>query len=337
MTDLKTQLDTILNGAAFAPITDRAFLRVTGPDATRWLNGMVTNNIKGLAPGEGNYNFLLNAQGRILGDCMIYREPGEGDPVYLLETSTDQIEAVHALLDKFIIMDDVELARSIHMRGEQPESAPLGIAIAGVYGAERLTRVLEGRPGEAWVAPQPGSITYASLEGNTVLVLTESRGNDTAFEVWCSSRAVYKELYRQLESLDTPSLSAEELEAWRVFAGVPKYGVDIRNMETAKDLPQETAQNHALSFNKGCYVGQEIVERIHSRGQVHRTFLKLALTGAMPQALPAPLEASGKVIGEITSAVKVGDVIYALGYARREALETGLELRYSGGTASPRN
>ena len=70
----QTELDAILNGAAVAPLDDRAFLRVTGSDATRWLNGMVTNSVQALAPGEGCYNFLLNAQGRILGDCTIYRE-----------------------------------------------------------------------------------------------------------------------------------------------------------------------------------------------------------------------------------------------------------------------
>jgi folate-binding protein YgfZ len=337
MTDLKTQLDTILQGAAFAPIPDRAFLRVTGPDATRWLNGMVTNNVKGLAAGEGNYNFLLNAQGRILGDCMIYREPGEGDPVYLLETDAGQIEAMHQLLDKFIIMDDVELGRGIHLRGEQPESSPQGIVVTGIGAGDALTRILEGRPGDAWVAPQPGSITYASLEGNSVYVLTQGKENVVTFEVWCASRAVYAELYRQLEFHGTPSLSTEEIEAYRVYSGVPRYGVDIRNTETAKDLPQETAQDHALNFNKGCYVGQEIVERIHSRGQVHRTFLQLALTGSLPEVLPAPLEANGKVVGEITSAVRVGEAMYALGYARREALDSGAELRYSGGTASPRS
>ena len=77
--NLQTELDAILNGAAVASLDDRAFLRVTGSDATRWLNGMVTNSVQALAPGEGCYNFLLNAQGRILGDCTIYREIG-GQP-----------------------------------------------------------------------------------------------------------------------------------------------------------------------------------------------------------------------------------------------------------------
>ena len=131
-------------------------------------------------------------------------------------------------------------------------------------------------------------------------------------------------------------VSPEALEAHRIFAGTPRYGTDIRNTDAAKDLPQETSQTHALSFNKGCYLGQEIVERIHSRGQVHRTFTAFTLTGELP-TLPTPLEANGKSAGELTSAVQIGDALYALGYARREALDTHATITYAGGTATPRS
>ena len=92
--NIQTELDAILNGAAVASLDDRAFLRVTGSDATRWLNGMVTNSVQALAPGEGCYNFLLNAQGRILGDCTIYREIDAPNRPYLLETTATQVEAI---------------------------------------------------------------------------------------------------------------------------------------------------------------------------------------------------------------------------------------------------
>src|ERR1700679_3646463 len=104
------ELDQIRENAAFAPLNDRAFLRITGSDATRWLNGMVTNSIQALAPGEGNYNFLLNAQGRIQGDCTIYRESSTDPAEFLLATTAAQVETILKHLDHFIIMDDVELA-----------------------------------------------------------------------------------------------------------------------------------------------------------------------------------------------------------------------------------
>ncbi|WP_263378355.1 CAF17-like 4Fe-4S cluster assembly/insertion protein YgfZ [Granulicella paludicola] len=317
MTDLTTQIDAILHGAAFAPITDRAFLRITGPDATRWLNGMVTNNIKDLKPGEGNYNFLLNAQGRIQGDCTIYREPGDGDPTYLLETSTYQLETIHQLLDKFIIMDDVELNPAM--------TDKLGLLVLGTGALGTLD------VGLIWPTP-PISISYGSVADPAVsgkeVILSVA---PNLYEVWGDAS-----LIAWMSSLGERQVSPEALEAYRILSGTPKYGVDIRNTDTNKDLPQETAQTHALNFNKGCYLGQEIVERIHSRGNVHRIFTPFTLSGELP-TLPTPLEANGKSVGELTSAVQIGDTIYALGYARREALDTKATLTYVGGTATPRN
>ena len=107
----QSELQAILHGAAIALINEpgyeafaRGTLRITGPDATRWLNGMVTNSVQSLQPGEGNYNFLLNAQGRIQADCTIYRESREGDPSFLLETGSSQLEAVRDILDRYIII-----------------------------------------------------------------------------------------------------------------------------------------------------------------------------------------------------------------------------------------
>src|SRR6202012_2222196 len=113
--------------------------------------------------------------------------------------------------------------------------------------------------------------------------------------------------------------SPEALEALRLLEGRPLYGIDI----TEKYLPQETNQPQALHFNKGCYLGQEIVERIRSRGQVHRLLTPLTLAGQLPAQFPGPIEAAAlspgepaRAVGEITSAALVplpeGDQILAL-------------------------
>ena len=140
-------------------------------------------------------------------------------------------------------------------------------------------------------------------------------------------------------ALGLPEVTAEPLEFLRLMEARPLFGQDIRNTEKAHDLPQETAQTHALHFAKGCYLGQEIVERIRSRGQVHRRFTAFRLTGELPETLPAILEAGGKAAGEITSAALVslaeGPVLMALGYVRQEAVEAKLDLTYAGGVAVP--
>jgi folate-binding protein YgfZ len=332
-TPLEVQLATIREAAGIFPIADRAFLRITGPDATRWLNGMVTNNIKDLAPGQGNYNFLLNAQGRIQGDCTIYRDPTVSETVYLLETDATQIEVIQRLLDKFIIMDDVELTAGLQLPGNL--AAQFGISLIGTTAPELLLRAItdcDRKPVEA--APAAGNMISATANGCPLLVFAAPNARTPAFEIWCGN-ATEEELVRStLLIVGAKALSPEAQEAHRVLSATPRFGQDIRNTETAKDLPQETAQTHALHFSKGCYLGQEIVERIHSRGNVHRTFTQFHLTGDLPK-LPSPLEANEKAVGELTSAVQIGDQIVALGYIRREALETKRPLTYAGGTAQP--
>ncbi len=144
------------------------------------------------------------------------------------------------------------------------------------------------------------------------------------------------DLLAEAKAAGAVEVSAEALEALRLLEARPLYGRDV----TDKYLPQETNQPHALHFNKGCYLGQEIVERIRSRGQVHRSLTPLTLTGQLPSEFPAPIEADGKPVGEITSAALVPlgerEQILALGYVRREALDTHATLTYSGGTATPR-
>jgi folate-binding protein YgfZ len=338
--DLRTELDAIRQTAGIAPLTGRAFLRVTGSDAARWLNGMVTNNIAALGPGEGNYNFLLNAQGRIQGDCTIYHETSADPAEFLLETDSTQLGTIHQHLDKFIIMDDVELTEGLNIDGTGVEKSPRGLALMGTLAADILLKTIVARDHiTGFVAPPgPGTITRGSLEGWEVLILAPPNSSDT-YEVWCGDTRHIKELYRAWEFYHAVPISPEAIEAQRILSSTPLFGQDIRNTETARDLPQETAQNHALHFAKGCYLGQEIVERIRSRGQVHRQFTAFRLTGDLPSTLPAPLEAAGKPAGELTSAALVplpeGPTLIALGYARREALDTKQPLTYPGGSATP--
>jgi folate-binding protein YgfZ len=113
---------------------------------------------------------------------------------------------------------------------------------------------------------------------------------------------------------------------YRIARGVPRYGIDLRE----RDLAQETGQLHVLNFAKGCYVGQEIVERIRSRGNVHRVFVGLDVQGDAPAA-GTKIIAGEKEVGEITSAARVpfpaGDRTLALGYIRREFAEPGTEVK----------
>jgi len=335
---LQTELAAIREAAAFATLTDRAFLRVTGSDATRWLNGMVSNSIQALQPGEGNYNFLLNAQGRIQGDCAVYRETGYGETgaepaEFLLATTAAQVEAIQQHLDRFIIMDDVDLTLLEDLSGLLV-AGPQALSIVMALGTGNH-RAAPCSPGAQAPPPQTLNLKHTIYAGAPVRLIQVFSPLIPCFEIW-SDPSTIDSILAELRDGDTLPVSAAALECLRILEARPKYGVDIRD----RDLPQETAQTHALHFAKGCYLGQEIVERIRSRGQVHRQFMAFRLTGELPASLPAPLEAGGKPAGEITSAALIplaeGPELVALGYARQEMVSAEQPLTYAGGVAVPR-
>ncbi|MEO7027980.1 MAG: folate-binding protein [Acidobacteriaceae bacterium] len=312
----QSELAAILTGAAIAPLDDRAFLRIAGTDASRWLNGMVTNSIQSLAPGEGNYNFLLNAQGRIQGDCTLYRDTEAEE--FLLETGRTQVAAIQQHLDRFIIMDDVEL---LPIMDDQR-----ALVLTGPRVADRLAAL-------SLPAPTALHMARAIYSGQPILVLAPPAPLVPRYEIWATPETIAN-LRTALETAAVAPVSLEALENLRLLEGRPRFGQDIRD----RHLAQETSQTHALHFSKGCYLGQEIVERIRSRGQVHRTFSGFRLS-ALPATLPTPLTLDGKPAGELTSAAILplpeGEIPFALGYIHREALDRNAPLAFDGGAAIP--
>lgn len=294
----------------------RAKLLVTGADRTRWLNGMVTNNIKDLPLNRGNYSFVLNPQGRIQGDLHSYNR---GDSI-LLDSERAQVENLLKIFEHYIIMDDVEIA---DISGK--------LTAIGVQGP-RAREVL-GKAGIELPDIDAAQIVDLIWQGTALSVTRTVNEQIDTFEIWVDSAAAARLWNSLLDAGGTPA-GTEALEKFRIMMGRPKYGTDIRE----RDLPQETGQRQALNFTKGCYVGQEIVERIRSRGAVHRQFTGFLVDGQTPEP-GTKLEASGKEAGEITSADTIssrdlGERILALGYVRREALERKETLRYPGGTVN---
>jgi folate-binding protein YgfZ len=313
-------LQALLQGAAFASLEETGWIKITGDDRVRWLNGMTTNSIQQLQPGEGNYNLLLSAQGRIQGDAYAFSLPDS----LLLETGRAHIPVLMELLDRFIIMDDVLL--------EDISAERRGLLCAGPVAATCLAALgIETAPGDAL---QLRTISWRNFE---VTLVSAYSPLVPRFELWTDAAGV-QALAEALSTAGVRHLDAADgsdaLEQLRLLEGTPRYGVDIRERE----LPQETGLTRALHFAKGCYLGQEIVERIRSRGNVHRTFQAFLLRGELPVA-SAALESEGKAVGELTSIASVplasGTVQLALGYIRREALDRGLTIHYSGGEATP--
>ena len=306
----RAEFEALRSGCGLNDLDARAWVQITGGDRTRWLNGMVTNNIRDLATGHGVYAFLLNPQGRIQADLYAYNR-GES---LLVETGRELLEKVLGIFDRYIIMDDVEVADVTEKYS--------GIEIAG----SKTQAVLKASGVDM---PDLAQLQFADLkwQGANLMVIRGDNPGVEWFSLWMEREqsASFPSLRQVLIEAGAAPVSSSARELFRVASGIPRYGQDIRE----RDLPQETEQQRALNFSKGCYVGQEIVERIRSRGAVHRKFTGFEIEGPLP-APGAKIQAEGKDVGEITSAaiLPVGDKqrAVALGYIRREFEKPGKEL-----------
>ncbi len=306
--DPQAEFEALRNGCGVYDLGFRAKISLTGSDRVRWLNGMVTNNIRDLAAGAGVYAFLLNPQGHILGDLYAYNR-GESITV---DTDSGQAGKILATFDHYIIMDDVEVTNL----SEQ-------LTVLGIAGP-KAREVLEAA---GFAIPEMQSLQVQSVkwQGAECSLVRGEDAEHRSYEIWLEPSSV-KQLWDALVAAGAAPVGSEALELQRIVTGIPRYGVDLRE----RDLPQETEQARALNFNKGCYVGQEIVERIRSRGAVHRKFTGFVADAGQPVAAASKIVAGGKEVGEITSAASLRfaghEKTVALGYIRREVGVPGREV-----------
>jgi folate-binding protein YgfZ len=309
-TPVADEFETLRSGAGVYEATWRAKIVVTGEDRVRWLNGMITNNIRDLDAGRGVYGFVLNPQGRIQGDLTAFNR---GDYL-LLVTDESQAANLAAWFDRYIIMDDVELANV----SEKLAS----VGVKGPKAAQVLAAA--GFPAEL----EPGQVVDAVWHDVGVSVARGLSEKFAEFEIWFAPDNTAA-IWDALIIAGAKPVGYEALEMLRIVQGVPVFGQDIRD----RDLPQETEQKHALHFAKGCYIGQEIVERIRSRGNVHRGLTGFTLSQLAP--VGTKIQKDGKDVGELTSIVELpSHQFLALGYVRREAGAPGATLPAGDATAT---
>jgi folate-binding protein YgfZ len=281
---------------------------------------MITQGVKSMTPGQTGYTLVLNPQGRIQGDgdvsCF--------EDSLLLETDRLQAERLLTHLRRFIIMDDVEL--------EELDAAGTAIGIAG----PRAATILEKLGGSV---PEPDTFRAAQVAGIDVTLVRVWSPVVTKVEIRVASERVL-ELWNALAEAGAVPCGAAPLEDLRILEGTPQFDVDFSD----KNLPQETNLSRALNFTKGCYIGQEIVERIRARATVHRSLRQFGLHGEAPglgTGEKIELRAGEAAVGELTSVARIElpglAKTLALGVARVEALEKSETepIRYPGGTAVP--
>jgi tRNA-modifying protein YgfZ len=284
--------EALRHGAALLDLSARARLRVTGRDRVRLLHNVTSNDVKKLAPGSGCYAFLLTPQGRIQADLNLFCFADH----FLIDTEPELRQKVPQLILKYKVADQVEV--------EDITEHTWAVGLEGPGAAAVLAAENAPVPGEAFAHLAWGPFTVANI----------SVSGQPGFRIFGPA-----DRHAPLREWAVTTASEADIRQVRIENGRPRFGEDIR--ETS--LPQETQQLHAISFQKGCYIGQEIVERIRAQGHVNKKLVRLAIEARHTQANATPppgthLTVDGKEVGEITSSVHSSKAsgVAALAYVR---------------------
>ncbi len=272
--------------------SERGKLALTGRDAASFLQGQVTNDVEGVAAGDGCYAAFLTPKGKMLGDLRILATGEE----LLLDTERVALQGLFNMIRRFSIGYDVELHKHTLERGLISLIGPDAAAIAGALDlpAHEHAHAL---------------LSVAGTGARTRAIRT-----DVGVDLLCDA-ADTDALRSALEDAGAPAVAAAAVECLRVEHGRPRYGIDLDDSV----IPQEAGLNErAVSFTKGCYVGQETVARLFYRGKPNRQLRGLRLSA--PAELGDSLTFEGRAVGELTSVAespRFGPIALAL--VRREA------------------
>jgi folate-binding protein YgfZ len=301
--------------AGVIDLSFRSRVCLTGADRARWLNGQVTNNVKDLRVGQGCYAALVNARAKLQSDLNIFCLPDE----LLLDFEPGLTASVSQRLDKFIIADDVQVVDVaphyglLSVQGPKAEAVLQRLGLFSDIPAQALhfMTVKDATLGEMYLVNQP----RLAASGFDLFVPTPALG------------AVFDRLIAAARELGGRTCGWTALETARIEAGIPRFGIDMDENNLA---PEAGIESRAISYSKGCYIGQEVIARIRTYGQVAKSLRGLRSADDL-KTLPVKgdkLFHDGKEVGFVTSAVKSPSLnaTIALGYVRKESNQPGTKL-----------
>jgi folate-binding protein YgfZ len=286
-------------GCALFDLTGRGTLVLKGKDRAEFLHGLVTNDVKGLKPGAGCYAAVLTPKGKMRADLTILCGPDS----LTLDTEPQLATPLEALLRGYVFFQDVTI-----------ENLTDAIAVLHLEGPD-TPRVLQNL-GLGDLPPEAHwHREIEAVEGSAVLV-NESRGGAVGADLRIAGSSASR-LIAHLESAGAHPEPVELLETARIEAGIPRWGRELD--ETV--LPNEAGlERNAISYNKGCYMGQETVARIKTYGHVNRLLVPLVLAPGSEVAPGAEIRDGETKIGAVTSVTRSAllDKTVALGYVKPE-------------------
>lgn len=309
--DPAAEYSAAVDGAAVLDVSDRTLVELTGRDRAKFLHNFCTNDIKRLSPGQGCEAFLVNVKGRVLFHGFVFAGPES----LWIETVPGAAAALVPHLDRYLITEDVQLHDRTPEWGE--------LLVSGRQAAGRLATLLPGAD-----ALPPYGQTAAEWNGLMIWVRRVDLLGAPGF-LLATRRERMADLWQALVEAGCRPAGTAAFHARRIEAGMPLYGVDITDDQLAQEVGR-TAQ--AISFTKGCYLGQEPIARIDALGHVNRELRGLRLEQGPPPAAGAAVLADGKEIGTITSSAPIpgDDTAVALAYLRRPFTNPGTAVTVRG-------
>jgi tRNA-modifying protein YgfZ len=314
--DFSAEYAALREGVALVDTNFRAFFSFTGPDRQRYVNAVLTSNVRDLKPGGGVVGLLLNPQGHILAEVETFALEGR-----ILASSHAMIrERTFATFDKFIIMDDVTLEDVTPATGTLDLAGPRSAVLITELGVGHFAEMPLFAHAECSLGSIPCRLVRRELAGHPAATLIVGREH---------LPALWSELAERVRRHGGVPTGLEALNSVRLEYGTPWFGHDYDD----RQIPHEAGLEHShISYEKGCYTGQEIVERVRSRGHANRRLTELRFSSIEAPAPGTKLLFGGNEVGSVTSAAfspTLGQSI-GLGYLRREHSAIGTVLDASG-------
>jgi tRNA-modifying protein YgfZ len=296
-----------------------AIVTLSGKDRVQYLHAIASNDIQSLADGRGTLALLLNPQGRILAELEVYAQPER----LLVLTHASRRESTVGTLRKYVIGSKVVIEDLTEKMGSFAVEGP------------RAATVIEGACGVALTGLAERSIEDVTVDGVSCWLVKKSQFGAIGAELFAgrgSLSALWQKLLAAVRTHGGGPIGMAALNSLRLEAGQPWFPADFNESMIPHEAALETSH---ISYNKGCYTGQEIVERVRSRGHVNRKRVLLRFSTAAPPAPGTKLRSGDGEIGSVTSAVYSprASAAIGMGYVRREQFTPGSVVEFDGGTA----
>jgi glycine cleavage system T protein len=309
--NVEEEYQAVRQAVGVMDLSHRSLVRMTGSHRQRFLQAMVSNNTADLEPGQGCYATFLTNKGKLVADFVVYADA----EAYWFDLEPGLAPILVQALDFFIIADDVTLTDATTEWGL--------LSVQGPYADELLMLAC----GQELPSMPRLSHTTCRIGGQEVRLIARSHTGEAGYQLMAPMAALpalWEALWEHRDTCELRAVGLEALEILRIEAGVPVFGRDM----TEETIPVEANLTEAISYTKGCYVGQEVIARLDARGHVNRRLMGLRLEGDTLPQVGDVIVSPEREVGWVTSTTfsPALQQPIAMGYIRREAYAPGTAL-----------